>query len=400
MKHGRRILLCCLLFSGWSGGFCSEPECNNLPEYITSSHFEKMTEGKISVRLTFPDAKEFNINIFSSSEGNDEKVFTIPLVSGNTLYPLNITPDVEHKLDIEFDLIYNYCKVLIDGDWLTSVLSKKQYEYVNGISAECSQCIDKGLILTKLQAEGIIHEKTKPLKIVAFGNSTTAYRKTITAVYSQRLPEYFKKQNLPVQVFNEGIGGSHTGHLKDNSLHKIRHALDRFNDAVLAKEPDFVTFNFGLNDSWVDSKDPAGESRIPVNKYRKNLLYMINALKNKNINVILLTPNAFGDKFESWRHKRTEKYVRAVRSVARKENLPLIDQWKIMTRLPHKKGPQLEDFLLPDEMHTNDLWHKISAETIADLIIDIINHPENNTNQKTINKPLTTEKRNNAENIR
>ncbi len=49
-----------------------------------------------------------------------------------------------------------------------------------------------------------------------------------------------------------------------------------------------------------------------------------------------------------------------------------------MTRLPGKKGPQLEDYLLPDEMHTNDLWHKISAETIAELIIDLINDPENN----------------------
>lgn len=378
MNFSRGILSCCLFFFWCSAGFCHEPEYNNSSEYINPFHFEKITEGKISARLTFPDATEFNINIFSSAEGNDEKVFTIPLVSGNKLYPLNITPDVEHKLDIELDLRYNYCKVFVDGDWLTSVLSKKQYEYVNGISTECSQCIDKGLILNNLQSEGIIHEKTKPLKIVAFGNSTTAYRKTITAVYSQRLPEYFKKHNIPVQVFNEGIGGSHTGHHSDNDLHKIRHALDRFEDAVLAKDPDFVTFNFGLNDSWVDSKDPAGESRIPVNKYKENLLYMINTLKNKNINIILLTPNAFGDKYELWRYKRTEKYARAVRSVARKENLPLIDQWKIMTRLPGKKGPQLEDYLLPDEMHTNDLWHKISAETIAELIIDLINDPENN----------------------
>jgi lysophospholipase L1-like esterase len=382
MKLTLKILFCVLLMHGWVTGYCFNPACQDKLKNLPASHFNKMTEGKIVSDITIPDAKELTIYLLWTGEENDENVFTIPLISGSKLYPQNITPDVVHRLEIEFDLRYNFCKVFIDGAWLTSVLSRKQYDYINSIIIECPLCNDEDLKLANFHAAGSLYERNTPLKIVAFGNSTTAYRKTITGVYSQRLPEYFKKQNIPVLVFNEGIGGSHTGHLTDNSLHKIRHALDRFDDAVLAKNPDFVTFNFGLNDSWVDGKDPNGESRIPLDKFRENLLYMINTLKDKNITAIIMTPNAFGDKYELWRHKRTEKYVKAVRSIAKKENLPFIDQWEIMNKLAAEPGKQIEDFLLPDEMHTNDQWHNILAEHISELIIDLLNDSDKNGTNK------------------
>lgn len=370
-----KVLLSALFLYGWSIVFSLALYPRGIQKQPSVSHFRKLTEGIITAVLKIPDSKEIKINIISTDEGSEEKVFTIPLESGNKFYPLNVTPGSEHKLEIEFDLRYNFCMVFIDSAWLTSVLSVKQYHYINGLSIECTQFTDEDLKLNEIIADGKLLEQTRPLKIITFGNSTTAYRKTITGVYSQRMPEYFKAQYIPVQVFNEGVGGNHTGRLTDNAMHKIRHALDRFDEAVLAKNPDFVTFNFGLNDSWVDSKDPDGESRISLRKFRENLLYMINTLKDKNITVILMTPNAFGDKFELWRHKRTERYVKVIRDIAKKEKLPFIDQWKIMNKIASKEGKQIEDFLLPDEMHTNDLWHDILAGTISELIFDLKNAP-------------------------
>jgi lysophospholipase L1-like esterase len=367
-----KLLLTALFLYGWSISFSYGSYHGDVQKQSSVFQFGKLTGGKITAMFKIPDSKEININLLCTNEGFEDKVFTIPLVSGDKFYPLNITPNTEHRLEIEFDLRYNFCKIFIDGTWLTSILSRKQIGYLTGINAECSSCNNEELKLFDVSTEGKFYEQVKPLKIVTFGNSTTAYRKTITGVYSQRLPEYFKNQNIPVQIFNEGIGGSHTGHLIDNSMHKIRHALDRFDDAVLAKAPDFVTINFGLNDSWVDSKDPKGESRIPLDKFRENLLFMINTMKDRDITVILMTPNAFGDKFEPWRHKRTEKYVKVIRSIAKKEKLPFIDQWKLMNKLAAEEGRSIDDFLLPDEMHTNDRWHQISAETISRLIIDLL----------------------------
>lgn len=366
-----KVLLSFLFLCVWSDAFSISADYQNIQKQPSVYHFGKLTGGKITAVLKIPDSKEIKINILSTDKESKETVFTFPLVSGNKYYLLNVTSGTEHKLVIEFDLRYNFCKVFIDGSWLTSVLSRQQWTYINGISAECSQCNDKDLIVTDIRADGNLFELTKPLKVVVFGNSTTAYRRTITGVYSQRMPEYFKERNIPVQVFNEGIGGSHTGHVSDNSLHKIRHASERFEDAVLQKEPDFVSFNFGINDSWVDGKDPKGDSRIPLEKFRENLLHMINTLRDKNISVIIMTPNAFGDNYEPWRHKRTEKYAKEVRRIAKKEKLPLIDQWKLMNKLASEPGKKIEDFLLPDKMHTNDLWHQILAEKLSNLIIEL-----------------------------
>ncbi len=356
------------LFS-WSVSLCigfNQPAIEKPADVI---HFRNLSEGSITAFLKIPETNEIKINLLNTEQGVSEKVFTIPFTAGTKLYPLSLMPETSLKLEMQFDLRYNFCKVFINGEWLTTVLSKQQWNSINGINTECAGCKDENILLTGIQEEGKLLEMVKPLKVVAFGNSTTAYRKTITGVYSQRLPEYFKKQNIPVQVFNEGIGGSHTGHLTDNGIHKIRHALDRFEEVVLAKNPDYVTINFGINDSWVDGTDPHGLSRIPLRNYRENLLYMIHSLKERNIAVILLTANPIGGKYEAWRHKRLENYVNVVKKIARKENLPVIDQWNIMRKCAAESGTRIEDYLLPDGMHPNDLWHKKSAELISDLII-------------------------------
>src|SRR5690606_38595598 len=138
-----------------------------------------------------------------------------------------------------FDLSYNFCKVFVDGDWLTTILANKQFNFINEIKLEGR---DEHFKLTNLITEGTFFDFLTPFKIVALGSSTTANRNSITGVYCQRLPEHFKNQNIPVHIFNEGIGGNTT-----------RAGRKRFDKDVLTKMPDFVIINLGINDSWVDS---------------------------------------------------------------------------------------------------------------------------------------------------
>lgn len=338
-----------------------------------SISFEKMTEGKISFELVITESEEPQlINVISSQYNIEEIVFSIPVVSGDKLYPYKITPEKTHSFVIEFDLRYNFCKVYIDGNWLTSILARKQFAFINGINSDHPSGNNEVSKLNNLLTEGALLDFKTPVKIVALGASSVATRRTLTGVFCQRLPEYFKKQNIPVHVFNEGIGGSHSGRQSDNSKFKIKHALDRFDEAVLSKDPDFVIINLGINDSWVDSEDPNGESRIPLPEFRENILYMLHALKERDVKVILLTPQAIGKKHASWRYKRTEKYIKALRKIAGKEKLPLLDQWKMMNKLAEIPGKEIDDFLLSDSMHTNDQWHQITAEAISDIIIQLI----------------------------
>ncbi len=353
-----------LVFGANHAQSCQTP-LSNLCGYYS---FDKITEGKILFDLFIPDSKETRvINIFCTSDGVQEIVFSIPIVSGNKLYPQKITSGNSHKFEIDFDLRYNYCKIFIDGKWLTSVLARKQYHFINGIKIDNPDNKNGDIISINPLTEGVLLEVKSPLKIVAFGNSTTAYRNTITGVYSQRLPDCFKKKCIPVHIFNEGVGGSHTGHLADNSLHKVKHALDRFDTAVLSKEPDIVIFSFGLNDSWVDSDNPNDKSRISLRNYRKNLLFMVRSLQKRNVAVILMTPNGLGKNKELWRHKRTGKYVEAIRGIAEKEKLPLIDQWKMFDEYASLVGKEKDDLLL-DGIHPNDMWHEKLAGIISELI--------------------------------
>lgn len=342
---------------------------NNEDNYFL---FEKITSGNIAFDLYVPDSKETRlINILTINEGTKEIVFSIPVIAGTGLYPQKIIPDTLHHFEIEFDLSLNFCKIFINGSWLTSVLAKQQNHFINAVTIDFKNNENKCPAPINLTAGGRLFEFESPLKIVAFGNSTTAFRSTITGVYSQRIPEYFKDKDLPVQIFNEGVGGSHTGRLEDNSLHKVKHALDRFEDAILSKDPDIVIISFGINDSWADSENPEATSRISLNDYRNNLHFMISKLKNKNVKVILMTPNGLGKNREPWRHERLEKYAIAVREIAKKENQPLIDQWKIFNEYVMFENNEKDDFLL-DGVHPNDRWHEILAKTISELILDIL----------------------------
>ncbi|HLU89264.1 MAG TPA: hypothetical protein VKZ51_05480, partial [Cyclobacteriaceae bacterium] len=65
------------------------------------------------------------------------------------------------------------------------------------------------------------------LKIVAFGNSITAERKTVDQVFAQRLPGLLAQEGVNASVINSGIGGSHTGRRSDHDLFKIQHGMDR-----------------------------------------------------------------------------------------------------------------------------------------------------------------------------
>ena len=204
------------------------------------------------------------------------------------------------------------------------------------------------------------------LKIVAFGNSTTAHRKGIEKVFSVRLHEMLSNAGIPNVVINSGVGSSHTGSIKDNDFAKVVHAMDRFDKAVLAHHADWVTINFGLNDAYQD-KGINGPSRIPLDKYMANLSYFIDEIKKDNGRVMVLPPNPVGSKLERFRYERVKQYRKAARKVARKKNVHFIDSWKLFYGHT-RKDPKGIDSLLPDAVHPNDEGHKLIAEALFKVI--------------------------------
>ena len=210
------------------------------------------------------------------------------------------------------------------------------------------------------------------LTIVCFGNSTTAPRKGLSKAYPVQLDEKLRLSGVVANIFNEGVPGSHAGSKSENSFHKVLHGLDRFDTAVMAKNPDWVIISFGINDSWQD-QGPSSAARIPIEKFKQHLGFFIEKIKAANGNAILMTPNPLGKKFELYRHQQLKKYRNACMSVARKYNIEVVDTWKMFGRQARveKKGT---DNLLMDGMHPNDAGHALMAHAVQQIILKELSH--------------------------
>ncbi|MCD2422450.1 GDSL-type esterase/lipase family protein [Niabella pedocola] len=209
-------------------------------------------------------------------------------------------------------------------------------------------------------------QNRRSLTIVTFGNSTTARRAGVQKVYAQRLHEQLDSLGIANTVINSGVPSSHSGSIKDNSFAKVIHAMDRFDTAVLKHHPDWVTINFGLNDAYQD-KGVGTPSRIPLKQFKKNIRYFIRQIEKQGGKVILLTPNPLGSRFEQFRYDRVKAYADAIRKIARKKHLPLVDSWLLFYNYSNALQQPL-DALFTDSIHPNDNGHQLIATALAQII--------------------------------
>jgi lysophospholipase L1-like esterase len=198
--------------------------------------------------------------------------------------------------------------------------------------------------------------------VVAFGDSTTAPRQGLMP-YAARLA------SLGLTVINAGVPGNNTD--------QARARLDK---DVLAHHPAVVIVQFGLNDAAVDvwKQPPESQPRIDVATYRKNLAFIVGAVRRNGGAVILMTPNPM-----SWTRKLRElygkppydatrddgmnvvltEYLQVVRDLAKRENAPLVDVYQAFG-----EDPRGIPALLLDGMHPNDAGH----EKITKMLIPVL----------------------------
>lgn len=236
--------------------------------------------------------------------------------------------------------------------------NKNLFRLIFALTAIAAQCLGTTNAATA--------QSKKEILIVTFGNSTTAPRKGIEKVYALRIHELLNEAGIQNKVINSGIGGSHSGSVKDNDFTKIEHGMDRFEKAVVNHHPNWVTMNFGLNDAYQD-KGEGTSSRIPVEKYVENLNYFISQIKKDGGKIIVLTPNPVGSKLPKFRYERLTQYRKAAKGIAKANHVYFIDSWKLFYRHT-RKDPKSIDSLLPDGTHPNDQGHKLIADEIARII--------------------------------
>jgi lysophospholipase L1-like esterase len=215
-----------------------------------------------------------------------------------------------------------------------------------------------------------------PPLVVLFGDSTTARRPDeVKSVYADRLKKNLVAAGIDHTVANRGVPANDTNH-----------AMARFERDVLAFNPSLVVIQFGLNDSAVDvwRVPPATTPRVSQTDYIANLESMIRQLKEEDIPVILMTPNRMywsplllerydqapydGSNPESFNELHIDNYANAMRELAARENVPLID-----INQAYLDSGDPRQFLLERCMqHPNDAGHKLVADLLAPVVINLL----------------------------
>jgi lysophospholipase L1-like esterase len=212
-----------------------------------------------------------------------------------------------------------------------------------------------------------------PLKIVAFGDSTTAPREGLKSPYSQVLSDELPRRGVPATIINAGVPGNNT-----------TQALARLQTDVLAHKPDVVIIQFGINDGMIDVwKDPpATVSRVSKHDFEENLHEFVRQIRAGGGKVLLMTPNPLRwvpflrELYGKPPYKLDDpagltfilaEYAQIVRDVARAEKVPLVDVYSAFEEYGKQPGHSVDE-LLPDGVHPNDAGHRIVAEMLMGKI--------------------------------
>jgi lysophospholipase L1-like esterase len=211
----------------------------------------------------------------------------------------------------------------------------------------------------KSRIEEIFADKSVHVWLFA-GNSITQGAKHTHGMKSY--PEIFAERvrwemgRLSDIVINTAISGQ-------TSLN----ILNDFEQRIARFHPDVVFLMVGTNDAAV-------KNNITVSQFEDNVQQLIDKIRMLHAVPVLLTPNPIITEKASERQSLVS-YVVKVREIAKKNNLILVDNWRVWySDLPDKYSGGIFKELLNDPLHPNGQGHKeIAFALFRELsIFDVI----------------------------
>ncbi|MDP3981051.1 MAG: GDSL-type esterase/lipase family protein [Chlamydiota bacterium] len=162
--------------------------------------------------------------------------------------------------------------------------------------------------------------------------------------------------------------------LRARNWNTSRDGLERLDDDVI-KQTQFshVLILFGNNDSWLSGP---GQSKVPLEEFRKNLQEIISRIRNKKqfpllCNLQLINQEAFIKRFPELDEYRKvikltanqihQQYNDAIEKIAKEAEVGLID-------IRSKLNLSAEECVAEDGIHPNDAGHRIIADVILQYL--------------------------------
>jgi lysophospholipase L1-like esterase len=190
-----------------------------------------------------------------------------------------------------------------------------------------------------------------PITIVALGSSSTAGAGASSPAnsYPSRLQVELRErfQGHDIRVINSGANGE-----------DAREMMARWDEAVVAHNPDLVVWQVGTNALLLDRPlTPAGQI----------ILAGIAKLKAAGIDVVLMdsqfAPKVIGK-------PGIDELTRLMSMVGKTANVPTFHRFAVMSHWHEVAGLPFESFLSPDELHMNDWSYGCIAKLLAGAITE------------------------------
>ena len=197
-------------------------------------------------------------------------------------------------------------------------------------------------------------------QVVFLGDSITEEGRTLELGFINLLEESLDSEKF--NLIGKGISGD-----------KVSDLLVRYENDVLAQNPDIVFIYIGINDVW-HSYDVGKGSDIDF--YEKGLRKIITDIKKRGAKIILCTPTVIGervtfeDELEIKRDQELDAFSGVVRNLASEFNTELLDLRTIFKDYiaENNKNNEYQDFLTDDGVHLNDAGNKLLSEKMLNYI--------------------------------
>lgn len=217
------------------------------------------------------------------------------------------------------------------------------------LSPECRAPGSKLYTLAPLRRIKVALKAGKPIKVFAFGSSSTVGVGASSALqsYPVRLETELEKlfRGVDFEVVNFGVSGE-----------VASATAERIRIAVADTKPDLLIWQVGTNDAL---------AKLSVESFGETLRSTLQWLKDNKVDTVLLDPQYTSDLAKS---ERYGTFVQAVETVARTNRLPLVRRYEAMAHLAQTHAGADRIYLSGDHFHLNDLGYRCMAEQVARAI--------------------------------
>ena len=193
-------------------------------------------------------------------------------------------------------------------------------------------------------------------KIVFIGDSITEVGRfedpeEIGFGYVRYIRDYLainQPEALPL-IINRGIGGN-----------RIPDLETRWEEDVIALNPDVVSISIGINDVWRQLDNPQNEQVLPA-KFKEIYIKLLEQVKsNTNARIILMEPTIIQEDLDARGNKLLKEYVQVIHELAEKFNALIIPTHQVFIDYLKRNNHQV---LTTDGVHMNSAGNMLMAQT-------------------------------------